>query len=480
MQTRRDQLQAYRYQVRRVLTALLGSDPDSPEQPMRRVATATVSGIMVAVLALVGAGFYGKIRGGSPSKWQQAGVLIVERETGSRYVYTDDQLHPVLNYASARLLLNTATVPTVQVARKSLARATRGATVGISGAPDSLPEAKNLIAGPWSVCTQSDPTSSAGGGAASGGGTTPGGISVLTIGSRDAGSPLGDRALLVRSGSNVYLVWHGKRLRSDATSLRSVGLDSQQALTVPASWLNTIPAGADLRAPAIASSGDTGPTVAGAPTSVGDVLEATGAGPDASFYVSLTDGVAPITAVEAALLSGIPGRTQTAPRRVSTAEVNSARQSVTRLGSADLPGTRPTLADAAGSPVCAQAVDPAGSVSGVPAISVGGAPLPAGGAAASGASATQQADSPTATVDQVAVAPGSAALVRRLAADGTPTAGEFLVTDAGRRYALADGSVATALGYADAKATGVPSSVLDLIPSGPALDPAKALLFVSP
>ena len=473
MQTRRDQLQAYRYQVRRVLTALLGSDPDSPEQPMRRVATATLSGVMVAVLALAGAGFYGKVRGGSPSKWQRAGVLIVERETGSRYIYTDKQLHPVLNYTSARLLLNTATVPTVQVARKSLDGAPRGATVGIAGAPDSLPDAKHLVAGPWSVCTQPGPT-------VDGAGSTARSISTVIIGGRDGGSPLDDRALLVRSASGVYLVWHGKRLGTDSASLRSVGLDSQQALSVPASWLNAVPAGVDLRAPDIASSGATGPTVAGAPTSVGDVLEATGAGPDSSFYVSLADGVAPITAVEAALLSGIPGRTQTAPRRVSTAEVNSAHQSASRLGSGDLPATRPTLAEADGTPVCVQDVDPGGVVSDVPPISVGGAPLSVTTSTTNAGSSRQQTDSGRPMVDQVVVAAGSAALVQRLAADGTPAAGQFLVTDAGRRYALADDSVATALGYTGAPATGVPASVLDLIRSGPALDPAKALQFATP
>jgi len=473
MQTRRDQLQAYRYQVRRVLTAMLASDPDSPEQPMRRVATATLSSVMVAVLALVGAGFYGKMRGGSPSKWQQAGVLIVERDTGSRYIYTDRQLHPVLNYTSARLLLNSETVSTVQVARKSLDGVARGATVGIVGAPDSLPAAEHLIAGPWSVCSR--PAPDGGAGAAS----TTAGISTLTIGGSDSGTPFGDRALLVRSASSVYLVWHGKRLRTDSASLRSVGLDSQQALDVPASWLNVVPAGADLRPPSIAGSGDTGPTVAGAPTSVGDVLEATGAGATSSFYVSLADGVAPITAVEAALLSGIPGRTQTAPRRVSTADVNSAHQSASRLVSGDLPASRPTLADPGSTPVCVQAVAPGGAVNAVPAISLGGAPQPVTTAAANAGSSTLRADSGNPTVDQVVVAAGSAALVQRLAADGTPTAGQFLVTDAGRRYALADDSVATALGYAGAAATGVPASVLDLIPSGPALDPAKALQFVT-
>jgi len=80
----------------------------------------------------------------------------------------------------------------------------------------------------------------------------------------------------------------------------------------------------------------------------------------------------------------------------------------------------------------------------------------------------------------VLVAAGSAAVVQRLAADGSATAGQFLVTDAGIRYALADDSVATALGYAGAHATGVPGSVLDLIPPGPALDPAKALEFARP
>jgi len=472
MQTRRDQLQAYRYQVRRVLTALLGSHPDSPEQPMRRVATATLSGVMVAVLALAGAGFYGKVRGGSPSKWQQAGVLIVERDTGSRYIYADDQLHPVLNYTSALLLLDTADVPTVQVARKSLAGAARGATVGIAGAPDSLPDAKHLIAGPWSVCTQ--PAQ-----AAADSGAVAGSISTLTIGGSAAGAPLGDRAMLVRSSSTVYLVWHGKRLRTDPASLRSVGLDSQQALSVPASWINAVPAGTDLRPSTITSSGDTGPTVAGAPTSVGDVLEATVAGPDSSFFVSLADGVAPITAVEAALISGVPGRIQTAPRRVSTAEVNSAHQSASRLGSGDLPATRPPVADAGGTPVCVQDVDAGGVVHDVPVISIGGQALPVISTGMA-ASSTRPADSDRPRVDQVVVAAGSAALVQRLAADGTVTAGQFLVTDSGRRYALADDSVATALGYAGAHATGVPGSVLDLLPSGPALDPAEALEFATP
>ena len=40
--------------------------------------------------------------------------LIIEKETGNRFILADGRLHPVLNYASARLLLprtfNTAAV----------------------------------------------------------------------------------------------------------------------------------------------------------------------------------------------------------------------------------------------------------------------------------------------------------------------------------------------------------------------------------
>ena len=68
MQTRRDQLAAYRYSVRRVMTALMGSDPEQAEQPMRRVATATLAGVLVAVLGLTGAGFYGRCGAAVPAR----------------------------------------------------------------------------------------------------------------------------------------------------------------------------------------------------------------------------------------------------------------------------------------------------------------------------------------------------------------------------------------------------------------------------
>ena len=57
MQSRRDQLQAYKFLTRRALAALVVGEPDVPEAPMRRLSLTTLTGIMVAVLvALVQSG----------------------------------------------------------------------------------------------------------------------------------------------------------------------------------------------------------------------------------------------------------------------------------------------------------------------------------------------------------------------------------------------------------------------------------------
>ena len=50
----------------------------------------------------------------------------------------------------------------------------------------------------------------------------------------------------------------------------------------------------------------------------------------------------------------------------------------------------------------------------------------------------------------------------------------FLVTG-GRKYALSSEEVAGMLGYSLSQAVSLPAGVVDLIPSGPPLDPAQAL-----
>ena len=59
MQTRRDQLQAYRFVTRRIVSALLSGEPETNERPMRRYGLAVFGGAMIATIVFAGAGVIG-------------------------------------------------------------------------------------------------------------------------------------------------------------------------------------------------------------------------------------------------------------------------------------------------------------------------------------------------------------------------------------------------------------------------------------
>jgi hypothetical protein len=80
--------------------------------------------------------------------------MIIEKETGARFVYRDNVLYPVLNYTSALLILNSPQPNAVQVSRSQLVGVTRGTPLGISGAPDPLPGPGQLITEPWALCSR--------------------------------------------------------------------------------------------------------------------------------------------------------------------------------------------------------------------------------------------------------------------------------------------------------------------------------------
>jgi hypothetical protein len=78
------------------------------------------------------------------------------------------------------------------------------------------------------------------------------------------------------------------------------------------------------------------------------------------------------------------------------------------------------------------------------------------------------------TAGQVALPPGTAAVVQALAQDNEPTGSYYLVTDAGGKYPVPSVEVLGVLGYGNVAVTPVPTGILNLIPTGPALDPTTA------
>src|SRR5690349_11513318 len=121
MYSRRDQADAHAFLVGRLIAAVLRTEPDARDRPLRRTSVGMLGGVAIGVLVVAavvaiglftgsgngtGIGSVGAGMGiGGPKGWRKPGTLIVDKDNGNRYLLIGDQLRPVLNYASARLLV---------------------------------------------------------------------------------------------------------------------------------------------------------------------------------------------------------------------------------------------------------------------------------------------------------------------------------------------------------------------------------------
>lgn len=472
MQSRRDLYQAHRLMTQRVGLALLQGEPDVAESPMRRLSVGAFAGVMVGLLIIAVFGIWGLLSPGGAKGLDEPGKLIIEKETGTKYIYDANtkKMFPVANYASALLALDSDSEPERRtVSRKSLSGFERGAMIGIPGAPDSLPGKDQLIRGPWSVCTRQ--ASSATG--------VPRQISALAAGRNVGGRRLNDtEAVVVQSGGAPWVVWKDHRMQMTIPANQVTSLTGGPgAVEVPATWLNAIPAAGNFGSPNVPDRGKSVPGPRGGTSRVGQVFKAeTGAGGQALWYVMLPDGLSQINETQAQLLlrdvktaAAYPGE----QARPLPTDVPSAQQlaSKTRLLDNNLPPTLPKFVSwDTSTPLCS--VFPVGSATAQ--LTMGGSlPAPSAGVLGSGTAGS------SGTIDQMVLPPGGAALMSLVPAGGDSAQGGgsgslSLVNDQGIRFALPSADVAKKLGYEAKKAAPVPSSVIHLIPQGPALDPTQA------
>ena len=95
MPSRQDQLHSYQYSVQRVVAALVTHDPDPSRSPLRRAGTTALVSLLIAAIAVGGAGLYGLLTGQSSVDATDTNVVFQEKGTGARFVYLDGKLHPV-------------------------------------------------------------------------------------------------------------------------------------------------------------------------------------------------------------------------------------------------------------------------------------------------------------------------------------------------------------------------------------------------
>ncbi len=160
MASRRDELNAYTFAKRRTLASFLQPSPSGSEEGAPKPLGALVPGVVVGVVILAVFGAIGMFSPTAPKGWDtpEEHVIVASKST-TRYVVLktgkQKQLHPVLNMASAKLLLDPGKASIITVDEKILdsGKPPHGATIGIPYAPDRLPSPDEAEAAKrWAVC----------------------------------------------------------------------------------------------------------------------------------------------------------------------------------------------------------------------------------------------------------------------------------------------------------------------------------------
>jgi type VII secretion protein EccB len=445
VQSRRDHLQAYQFSVGRLVRAVASGDAGAGEVPFRRSNLGVQIGVAIGVLLSGGAVVFGLISPAASTAWKANGSIVVEKETGTRYVYLGGSLHPTANYASA-LLVAGQNSAVQYVPRAQLAGVPVGNAIGIDGAPDDVPPASALLPGTWAVCLRQN------------------GNTVLDLdpAGRTAAGPQNQRVFVASTDPDdpaEYVVWDSvKYPLPEQDVLPALGLGNQQPIAAAPVWLDQLPTGAPIVPASIPGAGDPGRQVAGQSADIG-TLFFTSVGGANQYYVLRSDGLAPITATEAALfaVAGDAAPAQVAPAAIAAVPASADRTLISRLPNF-LSGPVYNATGPGGGSLCTLQSSP--------------------GTAAN----TQVVTEPTATIgaDPAVVVPAGAGMLVQLPGSQSTSGGsgsnpdDFLITDNGQRFLIDSTDAQSALGYSSAGAHTMPATVLQLVPSGPTLDTGAA------
>jgi len=465
----RHQVTGWRFVMRRIASGVALHDTRMLVDPLRTQTRAVGMGVVVLVTALAGCFVFSLIR---PNGSAANNAILADRETAALYVRVGDQLHPVLNLASARLITGKPANPTM-VKSAELDKFPLGNLIGIPGAPQRLVQNTRKDAD-WTVCD-----------AASG---AAAGVTVIA-GAPDSGGARAaaldnGKAVLVGDATNAWLLWDGRRSRIDltdhaVTSALGFGTDIHLPRPIAAGLFNAIPEAPPLAAPVIADAGS--PAKFPVPAPVGGVVESHGLENDSiNYYAVLPDGLQQISPVLAAILRNTNSYGLDRPPHLGADKVTKLPVS-RQLDTGRYPERRLSLLDATHDPVtCVHWSKASGASTNSLTLLAGSAlPIPDSvhtedlvGAGAGG------------SANRVAMAPGTGYFAQTVGqnASSPPAGSLFWISDTGVRYGIdteagftGNAETADALGLTP-PATPIPWSVLSLYAPGPTLSRADALL----
>ncbi|MFM1724769.1 type VII secretion protein EccB [Rhodococcus sp. PAM 2766] len=467
--TTRWQVSGYRFLVRRMEHALVRKDVRMLSDPMRSQSRALGVGIVAACLVLAGCAALALFR---PQDKIGDATIVVGKDSGAMFVAMNDALHPVLNLASARLIVGESVQP-VTVSTSEIESRPRGALVGIPGAPSALP-AGSPDGQPWTVCDTV---------AADGTGSVTTAVVVGAPSWSDRVRPLDtDRALLVSHGDDAYLVYDGHRASidlGDRAVTRALGLEGAQPRPIGRGLLNAIPETLPITPPRIESRGSA-PSYRIAGRTVGSVVKLL-RGDDTRYYVVLRDGVQEISAATALLIQFADSQGQSEIATISPDALAEAPLA-DALDVSAFPSVPPRLADPSEEPVgcltwTPQAVvpgDDSGRVDAALTVAAGRSlPIPDDARAVRLA----QADGSGDHADLAYVRPAAGGFVQAtgLESGSVRKGGLFFVADTGVRYGVKNADAAKALGF-EVPGAPAPWRFVELLAPGPTLGKEEALV----
>ncbi|MEO8814259.1 MAG: type VII secretion protein EccB [Mycobacterium sp.] len=481
------QVSGWRFVMRRIASGVALHDTRMLVEPLRAQTRAVLMGLLALATVAAGCFVFTLIW---PNGATADDPVLADKSTSALYVRVGDQLHPVLNLTSARLILGRSVNPTA-VKSTALDKFPRGNLIGIPGAPERMVQNTTRDAD-WTVCDTVT------------GATT--GVSViagpLSEGGSRAATLAARRAVLVDNGSGAWLLWDDKRSRIDladravtgALGLGAPNTEVPAPRRIATGLFNAIPEAPALAAPVIADAGAKPAFDLPVPAPVGAIVAAHALDGNSEgslgYYAVLPDGLQPVSGVLAGVLRNTESYGLEKPPLLGADDISRLPVSHA-LDTSRYPEAPVTLTDPVHDPVtCAHWSKPAGAgISSLTLLSGSALPLRDGvrtldlvGAGVGG------------TATRVALAPGTGYFTQSTSdgptgAAGPALGGLFWISDTGVRYGIntetgtgalaADGAgnadPVAALGL-NQPAVAVPWSVLSQFAPGPTLSRADALL----
>lgn len=468
----RHQVSGWRFVMRRIASGVALHDTRMLVDPLRSQSRAVLVGALLLITGVAGCFIFSFIR---PSGVAGDSAILADRETSALYVRLGEQLHPVLNLTSARLIAGRPENPDM-VKGAELDKFPRGNLVGIPGAPERMVQNTSRDAD-WTVCD---------------------GVSGPAAGTTVIAGPLtdgGERATVLPSGAAVlvdnasgpnagtWLLWDGKRSPIDlndraATTALGLGAEPPSPQPISPGLFNAIPEAPALRVPPIAGAGEAPGYQL--PFPVGSVVASFDTDNTLRSYAVLLDGLQPVSPVVAGILRNNNSYGLDQSPRLGADEI-SRLPVADAIDVAAYPVQSVTLVDQNAAPLtCAQWYRNA-DATGATVVLRSGVTLPI---ADDLRTVTLVGGGIGATADRVAISPGRGYLVHTVGQDGggpsaAPGGGAyFWVSDTGVRYGVddeGDDKTVAALGLSD-HALPIPWSVLSQFAEGPTLSRGDALL----